>query len=326
MKEFNPGKSFIFGLELTEPQSEYLRFIEQYPPAGFLLLGENYKDPGQLKKLVLILKAAAGDDCIIAVDQEPGRVQRFKRGFPVSKTPSEYIARKSTYEFRQWCSDTSLMLYDLGINMNLAPVVDLFSPAGSYPVLNGRSFGEKAETVIEYARILVEEHKKNGIMTCLKHFPGLGSARHDPHETLSISDQPSESFIDYHWLPYKVLTELGVDSIMTTHLLAPALDPVEPATYSKKITEHVRRTIGFPGILISDDLYMGGAGQPETIEKSVIRALEAGHDLLILSKDLNIQRMGAEAVKKRYEDDEFFGKIVSAHEKTVEKTLSRFRN
>jgi beta-N-acetylhexosaminidase len=314
---FNPAKFLILGFKDHSLDSDFVKFIELNPPAGFLLLGENYKDEKQLRGLIFDLKAIAGANMLITVDQEPGRVQRFKDGFPLSKKPRHYLKPGNISEFRSWCIATAEKMAELGINVNLAPMVDLWLPEKDYPVLNDRSFGDDPDRVAEFAGILIEEFRKFHIWTCAKHFPGLGAAIGDPHEVLSTSNEKLERFLDYHWRPFKQVVSDEVAMVMTTHLLCPALDTQNCATYSSNVISHLRNTVGHQGLIISDDLYMAGAQSGRNAGQAACDSLYAGHNLLIISRDLEFQRQAISAIKKRFEEDEAFGKIASEYDKRL---------
>lgn len=323
---FNPGKFFILGFDAVRPEGDFLHLIENYPPAGFLLMQQNYEDPEQLKSLVSYLKSIVDDDVLFAVDQEPGRVQRFKKGFPRSKLPSEYLKDNSVDQYRVWCSGTASILAEVGINLNLAPEMDLASKASESPVLNGRSFGGDSERVTGFARILVEEHRDKGVLTCAKHFPGLGAGEFDPHEKISISREPLRRFENYHWHPFRAAVGFSVSMVMTTHLLAPSLDNENCATYSRRIISHLRKDIGHTGPVISDDLYMKGAGGQDLLDQSSIKSIQAGHNLVIISRDINLQRKAIERVSSLVEQDEAFRQAAMENERIIEELKNKIRS
>lgn len=318
---FNPGKFLILGFEGITLGADAIEFFKQTPPAGFLLLGGNFKDMAQLRELVATLKSLAGQKALIMVDQEPGRVQRFKGDFPLSRKPKRYVRQGSSAEYRTWCCQTAEKLAEAGINVNLVPVLDLWPFETDYPVLNDRSFGPDPDRVTEYALVTIEEFKKCGIHTCIKHFPGLGSATGDPHEVLAASEEKLERFLDYHWRPFKAAARAGADFAMTTHLLCPALDPQTPATYSANVISHLRNSVGFTGPVISDDLTMSGADAAADIGRSAVDAIMAGHNLLIISRDLGLQKRAAEAIAERFAADEQFRKLAGDSAKKL-KSLS----
>jgi beta-N-acetylhexosaminidase len=321
---FNSGRFLIFGFRGFELEPEFEKLISEYPPAGYLLLGDNYKDKSQLKSLVTDLKKYSGPHALIMVDQEPGRVQRFKDGFPLSKNPDYYL-KHSLSEFRSWCGETAAILAESGVNINLLPVLDLWPFEKVYPVLNGRSFGPDPEKVSEFAELAIEEFHKQKVFTCGKHFPGLGAAHGDPHEVLARSDEKLERFLDYHWNPFKAAVKANVDLMMTTHLFCQSLDSAESATFSSNVISHLRYTIGHKGLVISDDLFMGGARPKLSMGEASVKAIEAGHNLLIISRDTGLQRESAESLKKRFEDGDSFGKIAAVNERAIENLFSSDR-
>ena len=318
---FNPGQSFILGFRGFEIDSEFAKLISEFSPAGYLLLGDNYRDISQLKALIAELKRVSGPRALIMVDQEPGRVQRFKKSFPTSKSP-EYYLKHPIPEFKKWCSETAALLADIGINVNLLPMLDLWPLEREYAVLNGRSFGADPERVTEFALIAMEEFRKEGVFTCGKHFPGLGAAQGDPHDTLARSDEKLERFLDYHWRPFKAAALNDVKLMMTTHLFCHSLDSLESATFSRNVISHLRNTIGHKGPIISDDLYMGGARAGESMGEASLKALEAGHNLLIISRDAKLQRESLEFLKKHFEENQYFGKIAAENERAIETLFS----
>jgi len=317
--KFNPGLFTILGFKGTAPDSEFRSLVEKYPPAGFLLLGENYQSPDQLASLTSRLREMAGDRILIAVDQEPGRVSRFKSGFPISHDPSNYVENGLENEFRRWCAETASLLAETGVNLNLAPVLDLAAFSNPNPVLKDRVFGDDAETVTAYADILIEEHKKRGILTCGKHFPGLGSSGSDPHVKLSVSDIPFEQYENQHWIPFRYAVSCNVDLIMTTHLLAVSVDPVNAATYSSRTIELLRKRTGYQGPVISDDLAMGGAGGQQGNVECATNSIRAGHNLVIISRDTAFQTGVLDSIKNCYAQDGLFSKIIDQNEKIIRK-------
>ncbi|UCC80078.1 MAG: glycoside hydrolase family 3 protein [Candidatus Zixiibacteriota bacterium] len=322
-EDLNPGLFTILGFDGVTPGKDFLYLIKKYPPSGFLLLEKNYQSPEQLTLLVSDLKKIAGETVLLAVDQEPGRVQRFKHPFPISEKPAVYIEGNLAEEYRLWCAQTCSKLAASGINLNLAPVLDIAPDSAANPVLIDRIFGDDPHISSIYAGILIDEHRKNRILTCGKHFPGLGSAGSDPHKELSLSDEPLGRFENYYWKPFIEAVKSGVDLVMTTHLKAVSLDPENAATYSSKVIEHLRNRINFSGPVISDDLVMRGAGKVGSIGDSAIKAIEAGHNLLIISGDIKLQTAVLDSVKNRYARDRLFGNIVRQNEKIIRRVQNK---
>jgi beta-N-acetylhexosaminidase len=315
----NPGIFFILGFNGIVPQDDFLKLIDEFPPAGFLLLERNFEDPDQLTSLTSRLKSLVDGRCIIAVDQEPGRVQRFKAGFPISSMPDDYLRDGSMGRFRDWCTETAGILKQTGITMNLAPVVDMISAGRDCPVLHDRTFGDQPGIVSEFAGVLIEQHKQMSVLTCVKHFPGLGAADNDPHEALAVSDDTIERFQDYHWYPFAEAVKRGVDWVMTTHLLATAIDDKHCATYSKKAILYLRRATGHSGAVISDDLAMRGAGAEKETGRAVINAVESGHNFVIVSGDTAVQHKALKAVAGQLSQNEILRSKATENAKIIER-------
>lgn len=322
-EDFNPALFCILGFEGAEPPDDFIRLIERYNPAGFIFFERNYRSPQKLSLLISDLKSRTSGNPLYCVDQEPGRVRRFKEYFPVSEKPSYYVEGSHEGEFRSWCSETAALLAEIGINLNLAPVLDI-SPFSSTPVvLRDRTFGNDPLKVSSLAGILIEEHRKRNVLTCGKHFPGLGSAEYDPHERLSISDESLEKFKSYHWKPFSNAIQRDVNMIMTTHLKAHSIDPENPATYSSITIDYLNDDLGFKGAVISDDLIMAGAGNPNSIGESAARAIMAGHNLVIISRGVAAQTAALEYMKNLYARDDLFRKIADDNEKIIRQLGSK---
>ena len=249
-------------------------------------------------------------------------MQRFKNGFPISLTPREYVENNAIDEYQEWCKQTAYILKDIGINLNLAPVVDLSSFEKDYHVLNDRSFGDNIETVNNFAKILIDEHSNQNILTCAKHFPGLGSCSIDPHENISNSDKTIENLKNYHWLPFTNAIKNDVDSIMTTHILNKNLDCENISTFSAKTIEILRNELSFDGPILSDDLNMGGAGNSNNIKEISLNALKAGHNLIMISKEIDLQRRAIYCIKESYKRDGDFRLSIERSNGKIE----RFKN
>ena len=174
------------------------------------------------------------------------------------------------------------MLHGLGINLNFAPVADV-NVNPSCPVIGGlgRSFSEHISTVKDCCRIWMEEQGKQGVASCLKHFPGHGSAKGDTHKGLV---DVTETWQRRELAPYDSLP--NCDMVMTAHVINRQLDPTGlPASLSPMITSYLRDTLGFTGVIITDDLAMGAIAGQYSLEQTVRMALDAGADLLCLSNN-----------------------------------------
>lgn len=248
----------------------------------------NIIDARQLKTLTTTLQEAADGRLLIAVDQEGGKVSRFKgnRGFAETPPAAELGEDPSLTATAAAAQTTAAMLGHLGINWNLAPVVDLDSFPDN-PIIGryGRSFAADADTVTAHARAWITAHRQKGLLSCLKHFPGHGSSRGDSHQGLV---DVSDSWEEKELLPYHRLIAEGLaDAVMVGHLCNHSLDPHYPASLSRAtVTGLLRGELGFSGLVITDDLQMGAITSRHRLEEACCLALAAGVDMIILGNNL----------------------------------------
>jgi beta-N-acetylhexosaminidase len=260
----------------------------------------NIISPGQLEKLTSTLQENAQQPLLIAVDQEGGRVNRFKKelGFPQTPSAGNLGAAEGLQATRDAARQTAEMLGELGINCNLAPVADLNTNPDN-PIIGrfSRSFSEQPATVTHHCATWIKEHRRAGVLSCLKHFPGHGSSQVDSH--LGFVDI-TETWREAELQPYKNLIEQGLtDAIMTGHLFNSRLDEENPATLSEKtLTGLLRQRLGFGGVIISDDMQMKAITTRYGFSDACCRAVAAGIDLLIIGNNLHNSPQIFESTRK----------------------------
>jgi beta-N-acetylhexosaminidase len=275
-----------FNGEVANSDAEFL--IQQLHVGGMIYYNwaNGLHSPEQVSYLSSSLQALAQQNrlpipLLIAIDQEGGLVARLQEGFTifpgnkaVGMTQNLVLAEQSAYAIGE-------ELRAVGINMNLAPVVDINTQPRN-PVIGIRSFGESAAIVIPFAKAALRGYHQAGMITTLKHFPGHGDVEVDSHEDLPILKKTQEQLKKEEWLPFAALAQ-EADSIMTAHIMVPALDTIHCATLSKKILQLLHDEIGFNGVVIADSLVMEGiVKNVSSIDEAAIGALEAGCDLLML--------------------------------------------
>ncbi len=218
---------------------------------------------------------------LIACDQEGGRVQRLKLGFTIFPGNQALgLTQKPDLAERAACAMGKEMMA-AGVNMNLAPVVDINSNPKN-PVIGTRSYGETPETVITFAERALAGFHKAHLITTLKHFPGHGDVAVDSHTDLPVISKSKEELQKIELRPFKELAK-STDAIMTAHLMVPALDPINCATLSPKVIGILREEIVFKGVIITDSLVMEGLLKNCTsIDEAAIRSIEAGCDIILL--------------------------------------------
>lgn len=267
--------------------------------------GRNIKSAAQVKALCSQLHSLS-PTLLIGIDQEGGNVSRLstRYGFPRILS-AQKSAEKGLDTVRYYARLTAEMLHGLGINLNFAPVADV-NVNPSCPVIGGlgRSFSDRISTVKDCCRIWMEEQGKQGVASCLKHFPGHGSAKGDTHKGLV---DVTETWQRYELTPYDSLPDC--DMVMTAHVINRQLDPSGlPASLSPIITSYLRDSVGFTGVIITDDLAMGAIAGQYSLEQTVRMALDAGADLLCLSNngghgyDPNIVPKVVKIIKKLVSD------------------------
>jgi beta-N-acetylhexosaminidase len=269
LKELNLGGVVLFDYDV--PSSSFPRNIES---------------PDQLRRLIRDLQSQAPTPLLVAVDAEGGRINRLKPKYGFLDIPSaRSVGKGDPSAARPHYIKLGRQLHDLGINLNLAPVVDLnINPEN--PIIGSleRSYSGDTEIVTKMASVFIRTHHEYGIMTCLKHFPGHGSSREDSH--LGLVDV-TDTFRDSEIAPYRELIRSSrVDTVMTAHVMHKGIDPEFPATLSPRfLQDMLRGELGFLGVIVSDDMQMGAISRNFGFGEALIRAVRAGCDILALANN-----------------------------------------
>ncbi|MHA1151380.1 MAG: beta-N-acetylhexosaminidase [Alphaproteobacteria bacterium] len=270
------------GLSLTDLEREF--FVDS-DPLGFILFARNCESPEQIRALVADLRASIGrDSAPVLIDQEGGRVARL--------TPPQWRAAPAAGRFGLLAGrDRALAeqavhlnarliaaeLLDLGITVDCAPVLDLPAP-GASDVIGDRAFGADPERVAELGRAFCDGLLAGGVLPVIKHIPGHGRARVDSHHELPVVETPRAELEVSDFRPFVALA--GAPWAMTGHLVYTAIDRDNPATMSRALIEEViRGTIGFDGVLVTDDLSMAALSGDYADRAS--KSLAAGCDVVL---------------------------------------------
>lgn len=281
------GRLLIIGFEGTE-FSELKELVTSVRPAGLIFFKRNYPaetgGPRALRHLIEqaqnLAESHLGRRLLVAIDHEGGSVQRLPR--PYTKLPpAQDMARVSADEITALYERAGRELAATGFNVNFAPVLDLAPPDS--PVMGSRAFSDEPFAVARYGQQVAEAYGAAGVMTCGKHFPGLGSAVIDPHHELPIITLPLERLIATETAPFRALAA-SLPAIMTTHALYPALDRANPATFSPRIADMVKKDLNFGGVLVTDDLEMGAVVKNYPMGEAAVAAVAAGHDLALVCR------------------------------------------
>lgn len=246
----------------------------------------NIVNSEQTKELIKKLKEA-DDSLFVAVDAEGGNVNRLKEEYDFQNIPSaEKMGAGSVEDTKSYALTLGEQLKDLGFNVDFAPVVDV-NVNSENPVIGGleRSFSEDPEEVADYAAAFIEGLNEKEVISAIKHFPGHGSSKDDSH--LGMVDVTKTWQKEEELLPYKELVKGGYsDIIMTAHVINKDIDPEHPATLSSSFLKDILRDeVRFEGVVVSDDMHMGAIVDHYGYEEALVRAINAGCDMLIISNN-----------------------------------------
>ena len=279
-----PPRAVIIGCEgaaLSVAEEELFSDIE---PLGFILFERNCRTVEQTRALIAALRAVAGADALILIDQEGGRVARLRppewRASPAAAGFAELYRRDRSAAIeaaRLNARLTAAELNALGINVNCAPVLDI-PVNGADPVIGDRALGDTPDGVVALGRAVCDGLLSGGVLPVIKHVPGHGRAPVDSHQGLPVVAAPRDQLEASDFVPFRALADLPI--AMTAHVLYSAIDDRHPCTTSAiVIGEIVRTALGFAGLLLSDDLAMGALAG--TLEERAETAVAAGCDVVL---------------------------------------------
>ena len=291
----------LIGLPQAKVDATVLEAVRSGKIGSILLFEKNIPAKNsyiELKKILWAYQKAATIPLFISIDQEGGKVNRLKEKYGFPRSVSAANLGKYQLDSVQFYSQiTATTLAGLGFNVNFAPVVDLaLNPDNPVIAKSERAFSAKADSVSLFAREVIQQHRKAGVITVLKHFPGHGSSKDDTH--LGIADV-TKTWNEAELIPYRALLDSGyVDAIMTAHIVNKALDENGlPGTLSKKITtDLLRNKLHYNGVVFSDDMQMHAITKHYPLEEAILLAINAGVDILTFSN--NIQSSQERTVDK----------------------------
>lgn len=268
------------------PESDKLEMYLSMNPGGFIMFGKDFNGKGKNEVIDNINYCQSNNTVpmIIAVDEEGGTVVRVSSNPLLSderfKSPQELYEIGGFNEIERDTIKKSVLLSELGINLNLAPVADVSVDETDF--IYERSFGKNAEETAMYVRTVIEAMKKQGVSSSLKHFPGYGN-NVDTHTGSATDDRPFEQFVSSDFIPFKAGIESGAESVLISHNIIEAIDPELPASLSKKVVDILRYDMEFTGIVMTDDLSMGAISELRAELSPEVTAVTAGNDMLIVT-------------------------------------------
>jgi beta-N-acetylhexosaminidase len=267
------------GPELSTAERDFFRAAD---PLGFILFQRNCAAPDQVRALIAALRDTVGrGDAPVLIDQEGGRVARLKPPhWPAYPAPAAIAALGGDKALEAAGASARLIADDLGrlgITVDCVPVLDM-PVAGADAVIGDRAWGRSPAAVVALGRAVCDSMLAGGVLPVIKHMPGHGRATVDSHRALPVVKEPRETLEASDFAPFRALADMPWG--MTAHIVYAAIDDVRPGTLSPTVIEQaIRRSIGFDGVLVSDDLSMGALGGG--LGGRAAAALAAGCDLAL---------------------------------------------
>ena len=286
------GQRLMVGFDGVEMNADLKWLIRDLNVGGLILFSRNIESPDQVRRLCREAQSQAAcagiPPLLIAVDQEGGIVSRLKPPFTqFSGNP----AMKNSSDAARFAQVTASELLDVGINMNMAPVLDVVHP-GVESVMMSRAFGTDPRWVSMMGATVIQHLQANGVMAVAKHFPGIGGTTLDSHMDRPFFDISYEALSHVDLLPFRSAISHHVAGIMLSHIVYPKLDDTWPASLSPAIVNSLlREKMGYTGVIMTDDLDMGAIKKYIDIETAMDQVLAAQVDqALICHKGPDIER------------------------------------
>ena len=283
------GKLLMVGFEGTTVPKGLRVLVRDHGVAGVILFSRNVEALEQLVEMVRELRALREEPLLIAVDHEGGRVTRVGEPF-TPLPPFRALGRADDDELaRAWGRLVAAELLAAGIDMDLAPVMDVDSNPAN-PIIGDRALSGDPACVARLGSRVIRAMRENGLLSCAKHFPGHGDTTEDSHLALPVVERPRPELEAVEAPPFRAAVEAGVDAVMSAHVVYTALDAGAPATLSPGIlTGILRGEWGYDGVVISDDLEMAAIADRYGAGESAVLAVLAGCDLLLACRELDRQ-------------------------------------
>jgi len=300
------GQRLMAGFDGTELNGDLKFLISELKVGGIILFSGNLVEPGQIKDLCLGAQAYAAScgqpPLFIAIDQEGGQVARLKK--PFTEFPGNPFMESET-DAEHFADVTSRELNSVGINMNMAPVMDV-QPRGFSGIMEKRVFGSDPEVVSRLGTVIIKSMQDHGIMAVAKHFPGIGRTTLDSHVDLPTLDTDTHDLETFDFIPFQAAIKENVSGIMMSHIRYSSIDPQWPAGLSPDIADRLlRKKMGFQGLVMTDDLDMGAVRKHYDIKTAIRQILISGVDIaLICHQGPDIERAYDEILRHLTHSDE----------------------
>lgn len=347
----------------SEMSVEEARLFAHHAPSGCVLFKRNFSSISQGRDLIAQIKQSValgrashakdkiwGAPFIVSIDEEGGRVSRFPAPIPRGQPALSFGDSQDLEGLRSQVLMQSGMAHILGVNCILAPVADILTEP-SNPAMGDRCFGRTPEVVTQCMMQVLDTLENQGILSCVKHFPGHGDTLTDSHRTFARTPVTLETLRRREWMPFRAAFSEGIRLCMTAHVIVEAVDPSRPATLSPSLLQHhLREELGFSGLVLSDDLRMNaiaehygvkteiqqssaigeiGAEVVQTddsyLGKAAIEALKAGCDIILSCLSIEREKIIFEAIMAEIDKDVIFAQACAHKAWRIQKELSSQR-
>ena len=299
------GQLLIAGFRGEQIPVEIRSLAREFGLGGVILFSRNIVEPRQVAELCYDAARLTADvPAWVSVDQEGGRVARLKAPF-TEWPPMATLGRSGDVRLAErFARALASELRAVGITLDFAPVLDVHTNPKN-PVIGDRALAERADEVARLGSTIIRTLQSEGVAACGKHFPGHGDTSTDSHLELPLVEHPPERLREVEFVPFRAAIEARVATIMTAHVLVPALDERRPATLSKRVvTGLLREELKYDGVILSDDLEMKALANDYQVPASAVLAIEAGCDgLLICAGDVDVQAAALEALVHAVESE-----------------------
>jgi beta-N-acetylhexosaminidase len=306
------------GFEGKTLPPELARWLARGEVGGVVLFSRNVESPEQVRALCREIRGAAGRGVprpLVAVDQEGGRVARFRgprfSEFPPARACSLFCCRAAEVA-RAFGAAVGAELRSVGVDVDFAPVLDVDTNPRN-PVIGDRAFFGEPEGAAILGTAFAAGLMDRGVLPVGKHFPGHGDASADSHEELPVVRAPGKTLLARELLPFRRAIRAGIPGIMTAHVLYPALDRSHPATLSRKILKDLLRgTLRYRGTVFSDALEMKAISDHRGVGEAAALAVSAGCDVALVCRGEASQAEAIGRIARNARDDATFRRAVSA--------------
>jgi beta-N-acetylhexosaminidase len=301
LEKFPVARRFVVGFAGTALPNAVRELLRQ-GLAGVALYPRNFSSIEGLTALTAEIRAAASGPVLIGMDQEGGTRFSLPAPFGQWPSPAKLGAAGDAGAVRSAALEMGRELAAVGCNLDFAPMLDLHVNPAS-PVTLHRSYGSDPELVGRMGAAFIAGLAGGGVLGCAKHFPGHGDAAVDPHEDLPVFHGTVERLAQADLVPFAAAIAASVPTIMTAHILLPNIDPVRPASLSRRLlTGLLRGEMHFQGIILADDLGMGAIARRFTPGEAAVQTFAAGTDIAMLCHEWSLVTPALAATARAMEE------------------------